>query len=360
MTTPARHKILLLDDDQDLLDVYRELLGRLPRQPEVHTVTSGSRAIALLSSEPFSLLLCDLKMPKMDGLQVLTIVRRRFPQLRTAVLTCVLDEQFRARAYAMGIDLFLEKPNSSKDIAFFLDCIESLLDREQEGGFRGVQSKSLVDIIQLECLSQSSSVLKITQGTAVGRIWIQDGEIIDAATGELNSVEAFRNILSWKAGNFEMLPSEPGRTRTIFTSYQGLLLETVQALDEANDKGGSDPAGAGGGARSKSSRLAELGRFHGVEFVLTVATKDRSQAETWGLDAAEPVAAWTQSTAEGFRALGETLQAGILNGIEGRGATQNLAAAARGETEICVGFHRSLPAETVRETMKKILHKWAS
>ncbi|MEW6161374.1 MAG: response regulator, partial [Verrucomicrobiota bacterium] len=157
---PSRHKLLLLDDDQDVVELYREILSQLPSQPEIHTATSGARAISLLESEPFTLLLSDLKMPKMDGLQVLTIVRRKFPHLRTAVMTSGVDEQFRARAYALGVDLFLEKPNTSKEISFFLDCIESLLGREQAGGFRGVQSKSLVDIIQLECLSGSSSVLR--------------------------------------------------------------------------------------------------------------------------------------------------------------------------------------------------------
>ena len=48
-----------------------------------------------------------------DARRELAIVRRKFPQLRTAVLTSVVDAQFRTRAYAMGIDLFLEKPNSS-------------------------------------------------------------------------------------------------------------------------------------------------------------------------------------------------------------------------------------------------------
>src|SRR5437660_10731316 len=118
----AGHKILLLDDDQDLLELYREMLARLPSQPEIHTATSGARAIALLESENFTLLLSDLNMPKMDGLQVLTIVRRKFPHLRTAVMTSVVDEQFRARAYDMGVDLYLEKPNTHQEIQFFLDC----------------------------------------------------------------------------------------------------------------------------------------------------------------------------------------------------------------------------------------------
>src|SRR5512144_1915931 len=173
------HKVLLLDDDPDLLDMYREILAQLPSRPEVHTATSGARAMAMLEAEPFRLLISDLKMPKMDGLQVLSIVRRKYPQLRTVVLTSVQDEQFRSRVYALGVDLFWHKPGTDQEIKMFLECLESLLGREAEAGFRGVQSKSLVDIIQLECISQSSSVLRITNGALTARIWIQDGEIVD-------------------------------------------------------------------------------------------------------------------------------------------------------------------------------------
>ncbi len=83
----TRPKILLADDDPDLLDLYRQILGQLPSRPEVHTAGSGARAMAMLEAEPFQLLICDLKMPKMDGLQVLAIVRRKYPQLRTVALT---------------------------------------------------------------------------------------------------------------------------------------------------------------------------------------------------------------------------------------------------------------------------------
>src|SRR4051812_15862972 len=67
----SRHKILVLDDDPELLELYGEMLGQLPSKPEIHTASTGARAMALLEAEPFRLLICDLKMPKMDGLQVL-------------------------------------------------------------------------------------------------------------------------------------------------------------------------------------------------------------------------------------------------------------------------------------------------
>src|SRR5215831_4260617 len=211
----SRHKVLLLDDDPEVLDMYKEMLSHLPSRPEVHTSTSGTRALALLEAERFRLLICDLKMPKMDGLQVLSIVRRRFPELRTVVMTGVQHEELRSRAYALGVDLFWLKPDTQQNMEMFLQCVESMLGRDVEGGFRGVQSKSLMDIIQMECLSQSSTVLRITRGALTGRIWISSGELIDAETEGARGETAFRRILEWKSGTFENLPAEPGRDRTI-------------------------------------------------------------------------------------------------------------------------------------------------
>src|SRR5215467_10049853 len=232
MHTP--HRILLVDDDPDLLDMYRELLADLPSRPEIFTANSGTRAMAMLEAEPFRLLICDLRMPKVDGLQVLSIVRRKYPQLRTVALTSVVDEQFRSRVYALGVDLFWHKPGTQQETQMFLACLESLLGQENESGFRGLQSKSLVDIIQLECISQSSSVLRITNGSQTGKIWIQNGELIDAEAAELRAETAFAKILSWKTGNFEMLAPEPNHPRAIHQSYNGLLLESAQALDESS------------------------------------------------------------------------------------------------------------------------------
>ena len=198
-----RPKILLLDDDQDLLDLYREILSQLPSRPEIFTSSTGPRALAMLDAEPFTLMVSDLNMPKMDGLQVLSLVRRKFPDLRTVVLTSVLDEQFRSRVYGLGVDLFWQKPGSGEEIKQFQECIESLLGRDDQGGFRGVQSKSLVDIIQLECLSQNSAVLKIINGPITGRIWIQTGEVIHATTNELAGEAAFHpRIFVLEGGEF--------------------------------------------------------------------------------------------------------------------------------------------------------------
>ena len=302
----TRHKVLLLDDEPDLLDLYRQMLSQLPSQPEIHTAASGPRAMALLEAEPFRLLICDLKMPRMDGLQVLSIVRRKYPQLRTVVLTSLVDEQFRSRAYALGVDLFWNKPSSEKEIQMFLECIESLLGREAESGFRGVQSKSLMDIIQLECMSQSSSVLRITNGPLTGRIWIQDGEILDAETDDLQAEPAFQKLLSWRTGHFETLPAEPNRARTIQKSYNALLLESAQALDEL--AGGVTAEGIP--QPQAASPLARLSQVEGVEFVL-ISKTGGGEEEARGLENPQRMAAWTQHRLEAFRSLGGATPGGL-------------------------------------------------
>jgi CheY-like chemotaxis protein len=349
------HKILIVDDDPDLLEMYRELLAELPSRPEIFTANSGTRAMAMLEAEQFRLLICDLRMPKVDGLQVLSIVRRKYPQLRTVALTSVVDEQFRSRVYALGVDLFWHKPATQQETQMFLACLESLLGQENESGFRGLQSKSLVDIIQLECISQSSSVLRITNGPLSGKIWIQDGEVIDAETEELRGEAAFQKVLSWRTGTFETLPAEPDRPRTILKSYNGLLLETAQALDES--RGAATLAAS---PATPASPLAQVTLIEGVEFVLLLKDGSPEQHEARGLENPERMALWAHENLGRFQALGDRLQAGGLEQIEGIGQQRHVAVARQGDDEFCVGWNLSLGSSQIREQMKKVLGLWAS
>ena len=362
----SQHKILLVDDDEQVLELYQSLLKSLPSQPEVHVSNWGARAIALLESDPFSLLVTDLRMPKMDGLQVLAIVRRKYPNLRTIVLSSVLDAEYRSRAYALGVDMFWQKASSGEEFKLFQDCIESLLGKEvqAEGGFRGMQSKSLVDLIQLECLSQSSSVLHISQGSVSGRIWIQNGQVIDAATASFTGEEAFREILSWKGGNFELKPAEPEHPRAIHNSAQGLLLDSAQALDEwrGQQTGAETPAPAEAGvAAPPNSALAPLARFEGVEFLLTIPADEKAPCDSWGLENAQEAAVWARAAQKRLRELGEKIGSGALAQVTGFGLQRHWALAGH-ETKglLCAGFRRTMPKDKVEQTMKHIFTKWAS
>lgn len=359
----APPKIMLLDDDQDFLDLYREMLSvHLPSLPDVRTANSGQRALAMLESDVYALLIVDLNMPKMDGLQVLGIAARKHPKLRLVVLTGIREEQFRTRAYAMGVDQYWIKPESDHEMGLFMESIESLLQREEQGGFRGVQSKSLVDIIQLECLSQSSVVLKINNGAVEGRIWIQNGEVIDAEAPDHSAEPAFQRILGWKTGSFELFPADPTRQRTIFTSYQGLLLNTAQALDEAASQAIVPEASSEDAASASSFAplLAELSQMNNIEFVLAAGAGGADNQDFWGLENPKPVGEFTRETLENFRALGERMQVGQLQDVIGTGPQRKVAVARCGQSELCVGFPPRLGADQLRDTMRNILTKWAS
>jgi len=361
--TDARHKILLVDDDSDLLEVYRETFSMLPSKPDVHIASSGSRAMSMLESGNYRLMISDLNMPKMDGLQLLSVVRRKYPDLRTVVLTSLSDEQFRSRVYALGVDLYWLKPGSDQEMKQFLHCLESLLGRDAEVGFRGVQSKSLVDLVQLECISQSSTVLRVTNGPFTGRIWIENGELIDAETENSLGEEAFLKILRWKAGNFEFLPAESGRPRTIYKSYNALLLETAQAIDELQQSASNNaPAPVNGSASTPpaSSGLMSLTQLDGVEFALAFAHDAKRPVESRGLESPDRIANWSRRSLERFQTLGDRLQAGTLEQVNGLGLQRNVALAQKGTTQLCVGWQNSLNSTEVRDRMKKALTLWVS
>ena len=348
-----RQRILILDDEQDLLEIYQEILARLPSQPEIRTASSGTEAIAALESDPFALLLVDLNMPQMDGFQVLAIVRRRFPALRTVVMTGATDEDLRGRAYRVGVDLYIEKPKTGREIIFFVDCIESLLERESQGGFRGVQSKTLLDIIQLECLTQNTCVLKVTSELGEGRVWIQKGEIVDSTVEDKTGKDAIVEMLGWKAGNFEVLPYGLPRSRTIFMNYESLLMETAQSMDEASEANPSERI-------TPETVLASFARFTGVQFAIAVEAGERVKYEHWGADEPAPLALWIHESTALFKGLGEMLACGELQDAEALGAQRHLSILSGDEEALGVGFTRALGLSQIRETLKQIEAKWAS
>jgi CheY-like chemotaxis protein len=353
----TRHKILILDDDADWLDVCRDTLAQLPSKPEVRTVGAGSRAVAQLDSEPFRLLICDLRMPKMDGLQVLMIVRRRFPNLRTVVLTGLEDEEFRSRAYNLGVDLFWLKSDMQLNTKLFLDCLESLLGRDTNGGFRGIQSKSLMDIVQLECLSRSSTVLRITRGPLVARLWIQNGELIDAEVGGARGEPAFRRILAWKSGTFETLPAEPNRERTIVKSVNALLLESAQAMDENANP--SQTEFIERAAHEKNVWKISLLASEGAEFIVVVPP-GQGKIEAWGTFSGDQLAAWTRHAAEAARRLGEHLEAGPFSHIAASSLERRLILLPHEDKSVLMGWPPETGEGQLLERTKKLSASWDS
>lgn len=352
-------KVLIVDDDEEFLALFQKLLAQhVTTSAGVLTANSGPRALGLLESEQIGLMIVDLNLPRMDGLQVISIVRRKHPQTRLVVLTSLHDEQFRARAYALGVDQYWLKPETDLETGMFLEAMEALMRRESQVGFRGVQNKSLGDIIQIECLAQTTSVLKITHGAAEARLWLVRGEVVDAEVQDLKGEDAFQRILSWTEGTFESLPGDEERPRTIFTSVQGLLLNSAQAFDEASEKQTHNPEEAPTGPRPPN--LSDLSAYAGVECAIVQDAGSGAHEDHWGIHDPKQIADWAHHSMKDFRALGELLKAGEIRRVLYVGSERKFAVSPVGTRDVCVGFKTDLGLVEVRDVMRTILTKWAS
>ena len=356
----TRQKILVLDDDADWLALCRDLLGTLPSRPEIFTANAARRALAIIETEKIRLLICDLKMPRIDGLQMLSIVRRRFPELRTIVLSGLEDEEFRSRAYALGVDLFWLKTEMQRNSKLFNECLESLLgqpDRDHDTGFRGIQSKSLMDIIQMECLSRSSTILRISRGPLEAKLWLQDGELIDAECEGARGEPAFQRLLAWKSGSFENLPAEPRRERTIQKSVNALLLESAQTMDE--NAGLASPEAIADASHKKTIwKLSQLTR-EGADFILAVPLEGHGEPESVGTQSVASLAHWTRRADEIARRLGDKLEAGPISHISGQNLERQVLLLSRGDRAFLVGWPADA-AGNLTEKSRKLVASWDS
>ena len=162
---------------------------------------------------------------------------------------------------------------------------------------------------------------------------------MDAETGDQKAEAAFERILSWKTGSFEILPGDASRARAIFTSYQGLLLNTAQALDEAaSQKIIVTETGEAAPMVNSPNFLAAVSQLPGVEFVLAMEGSKGKKHEFWGVNNPEPVANWTSETLEAFNDLGDLLQVGQLQQVAGTGPQRKIVLASEPKGRLVRGF----------------------
>jgi CheY-like chemotaxis protein len=107
--------ILVVDDEPDVGELFRQRFRRELRSGAyvLHFAASGGAALSLLTEgvQPELLvLLSDINMPGMDGLQLLREVKTRRPELPVIMITAYDDEERRRTADAFGAAEFLNKP----------------------------------------------------------------------------------------------------------------------------------------------------------------------------------------------------------------------------------------------------------
>ena len=118
--------ILIADDSAAIREVLSELLRQ--RGYQVLTASDGAEALQVLEAKPVDLILTDVRMPGMGGLNLLEKVRMKMPDIPVVLLTAWPSVEVTVQALRLGARDFLTKPTSSRDL---LQVVETQLRLRQ-------------------------------------------------------------------------------------------------------------------------------------------------------------------------------------------------------------------------------------
>jgi hypothetical protein len=103
-----------------------------------------------------------------------------------------------------------------------------------EPGFRAnLTGASLADLVQMECLANSTLVVRVVSGNETGYLYFQRGQIVHAMSPSAVGEAAALEILGWDTGSFEPCNAGWPTTTTIAKPFQALLMRAAAARDEA-------------------------------------------------------------------------------------------------------------------------------
>lgn len=114
METMLSTKVLLVDDEEDFIATLGQRLEA--RKLKVTTATSGEKALEIVESKDFDVIVLDLAMPGMDGLEVLKRIKSHHPEAEIIMLTGHGTIESGVEAMKYGAEDFLEKPVDIKQL----------------------------------------------------------------------------------------------------------------------------------------------------------------------------------------------------------------------------------------------------
>ena len=118
-------KILIVDDSQELLDIMCEYLETCGYT--VHMTTESKEALRLIAAAEYDVVVSDIHMPEMDGLELMARVKNKHPGLPVVLITGYSVSEARKIAMEKGADAFVEKPFHMKEI---IDVVANLLNNK--------------------------------------------------------------------------------------------------------------------------------------------------------------------------------------------------------------------------------------
>ena len=168
-------RVLFVDDEKNVLDGIRRMLYTSRDRWDLEFATSGEEALALCEERSFDIVVSDLRMPGMDGAELLGQIRKRYPATARMILSGYSEDALSAKRFSVAYRV-LAKPCDAKDLKDALDRVGLLQDVLCTPALR----KVIGELGELPTLSRTYEALSNALGvpfpdiTVISRIVEQD------------------------------------------------------------------------------------------------------------------------------------------------------------------------------------------
>lgn len=232
MGTPVVKNVLLVDDDVEMLRLLKEGLAGTAPAFGVLTAGDGAEALECIRREEVSLVVTDLKMPRMDGFELLAAVMEGYPDIPVIIMSGFHAPGIESMARRGGAVGFIAKPFR---IDALVQQIMSVLRRQAEGGtLHNVSTGMFLQLIEMEQKTCTIRLVHRASGEA-GVLFFVEGGLVDARLGDIKGEAAALRIFGWEDVSLSIQNGCAVRERRIQPELNLLILEAMRRKDEAAD-----------------------------------------------------------------------------------------------------------------------------
>lgn len=222
-------EVLIVDDFTPTLQSIKSYLsGKYAEEMRVCIAENGEEATKVLKDNEIDLVVTDIGMPVMDGLDLLAYMSKKHPEIPVIIMTSFGTPQIEERLKKFHAFLYLEKPF---DIITLEEKILEGLKAETEGHIKGFSLPSFLQLIQME---SKTCTLKVYHDGNKAALHFRDGVLIGAKTPDKTGEEAALEILSLEKAEIDIDGKCRKTETTIDTPLHYLLLEAARLQDEKN------------------------------------------------------------------------------------------------------------------------------
>ncbi|MEN8152989.1 MAG: response regulator [Acidobacteriota bacterium] len=218
--------ILIVDDDRNFILSLTDGLNALDLGYKIITAGNGREALVKLESEKVDLIITDIRMPEMDGFELLANLSKNHSDIPIIVMTAFGTPEIEKNLKNFGLFQYLEKP---LDFNVLTEKIKKGIQSRSAGFLKGI---SLMSFIQLISSENKTCTLKIQSKKGDGKLYFLNGSLIDGEIEELSGREAVYEIISMESAEIEIDGKCDKDEDVIDASIDFLLLEATRKMDE--------------------------------------------------------------------------------------------------------------------------------